>query len=133
MRKMTNSHDEILKYALKLLTVRDHTQASLKLKLIGKFGEAPDSVFQSLLAKRFLNDRRYAENYVSKHKERGKPWIHEELVARGIEPKLAEEILSAVGWPSLRDALAAKMADWKLRVPLQPLWQLAVAEFLRAP
>jgi SOS response regulatory protein OraA/RecX len=111
--------NEIYLYALKLLKARDYTVSKLSEKLEAKFGEAPPEVIQQLLQKKFLSDRRFAQNYVAKRKERGAPQLREELSARGIPSELAEEILSETGWPSLQEALAAKMNHWKLRPPLQ--------------
>ena len=45
--------------------------------------------------------------------------VRQELIARGIPAAVAGEILSATDWPSLREALTAKMKDWNLRAPLQ--------------
>ena len=71
MRKMSESQSEILTYAMKLLATRDYSVARLREKLVRKFGEAPEAVIQQLLTKRFLNDRRYAENYVANRRSRG--------------------------------------------------------------
>ena len=111
--------NEIFNYAIKLLRGRDYSINRIREKLAAKFGEVPESVIAQLLAKRFLDDRRFTENYVRRRMKVGQPRLREELGAQGIEPELAEEILSGAGWPSLRVALTAKMADWNLRVPLQ--------------
>ena len=112
--------DEIYSYALKLLKGRDYTVSKLRERLETKFGAAPPEVIQQLLQRKFLNDRRFAENYVAKRRRRGGPQLREELSARGVPSELADEILSAADWPSLQEALTAKMNDWKLRRPLQP-------------
>src|SRR5258708_6457715 len=111
--------DEIYTYALKLLRARDYSAARLRQKLKSKFGEVPEEVFDLLLKKNFLNDRRFAENHVARRKDRGVAVLREELLSHGIAPELADEIVSGADWPSLREALAAKMKDWKLRAPLQ--------------
>ena len=111
--------DEIYVYALKLLQRRDHTIANLRQKLVAKFGKAPEEAIDQLLRKNFLNDRRFAENYVRKRRERGAAVLRDELIARGVPETLAHEILSRADWPSLREALTAKMEGWKLRAPLQ--------------
>ena len=110
----------VFQHAVKLLAARDYTVTGLREKLIRKFGEAPEEVIQQLIAKRFLNDRRYAENYIATRKKRGAARLREELIARGIAVSLADEILSATEWPSLPIALATKMSGWNLRAPLQP-------------
>jgi SOS response regulatory protein OraA/RecX len=111
--------NEIYLYAVKLLKDRDYTVSKLREKLEAKFGEVPAEVIRQLLEKKFLNDRRFAQNYVAKKKHRGAPELREELSARGIPSELADEILSDMDWPSLQVALAAKMNNWKLRPPLQ--------------
>ena len=111
--------EEILSYALKLLRGRDYTVARLREKLAAKFGKAPEEVIEQLLKKKFLNDRRFAENYVERRKDRGAALLREELAARGVSPALIDEMLSRADWPSLREALTAKMNDWKLRAPLE--------------
>ena len=67
----------------------------------------------------FLSDRRFAENYVAKRKNHGPAVLRDELVARGVPVLLADAVLSQREWPSLREALAAKMNGWKMRAPLQ--------------
>ena len=120
MSRIITNVDEIYTYALKLLKSRDYSIASLRERLEARFGEVPQQVFEQLLQKNFLNDRRFAENYIARRKRRGPAAVREELLARGITAGLANEMVSRTEWPSLRDALNAKMNDWKLRVPLQP-------------
>jgi len=112
--------NENYSYALNLLKRRDYTVSQLTRKLEAKFGEAPPEVMQQLLQKKFLDDRRFVQNYVEKRKQRGAAQVREELAARGVPSNLAEEILSETDWPSLHEAVAAKMNDWRLRAPLQP-------------
>ena len=111
--------DEIYAHALKLLRARDYTVSQLNQKLETKFGSVPQEVVDRLIRKRFLNDRRFAENYVTRRKKRGPVLLREELLARGVPSALADEILSQTDLPSLKDALTSKMIDWKLRAPLQ--------------
>jgi len=120
MSRIITNVDEIYTYALKLLKSRDYSIASLRERLEARFGEVPQQVFEQLLQKNFLNDRRFAENYVSRRKHRGPAAVGEELLARGITAELVDEMVSRTEWPSLHDALNAKMNDWKLCVPLQP-------------
>jgi len=111
--------DEIYLHALKLLQRRDYTVAQLSQKLETKFGSVPEDVIVQLLQKKFLDDRRFAENYVSRRRNRGATILREELAARGVPASLAEEILSGTDRPSLQEVLAARIKDWKLRPPLQ--------------
>jgi len=117
---MITNVDEIYTYALKLLKGRDYSVATLREKLEKKFGSAPESVMDQLAKKNFLNDRRFAENYVARRKNRGAAFVREELLARGISAELTDAAISRAEWPSLRSALNARMEDWKLRAPLQP-------------
>jgi regulatory protein len=112
--------DQIYLAALKLLRNRDHTVSSLRQKLEGKFGVVPEDVIEQLLKRNFLNDRRFAVNYVSRRKDRSPSALREDLIARGVAVDIVDETLSQVDSPSLREAMAAKIEDWKLRTPLQP-------------
>lgn len=111
--------NEVHAYALKLLRVRDYSVSELRKKLSAKFGDVPEALVDQLIHKKFLNDRRFAENYVARRKERGVAAIRQELLDRGVAPDLAEEILSQTDWPSLQSAVKARMIDWNLRAPLQ--------------
>jgi SOS response regulatory protein OraA/RecX len=117
---MTEIGTEIFKYAVKLLGQRDYSIARLREKIESKFGQVPEETIEQLIAKRFLNDRRFAENHVSRHKKRGKVQLKQELLARGIREETADEVLAGTDWLSLTAALKAKMDVWHLRVPLQP-------------
>ena len=111
--------DEVFLYALRLLRQRDYTISALRQKLQAKFEIVPEGILDQLVQKNFLNDRRFAENYVGKRKDRGPAMLRAELVDRGVPESLAAAVLSRTEWPSLRQALAAKMKIWKLRSPLQ--------------
>jgi SOS response regulatory protein OraA/RecX len=117
-RIITNVN-EMYVYALKLLGGRDYTVQTIREKLALRFGRVPEEVITQLCSKNFLNDRRFAQNYVARRKDRGRVSLREELIARGVASDLADEILSQTDWPSLREAAAAKMKDLKLRAPLQ--------------
>jgi SOS response regulatory protein OraA/RecX len=110
----------IYNYAIRLLRGHDYTVFQLSQKLEAKFGEAPPEVIEQLLQEKFLNDRRYAQNYVARRKHHGALQVREELSVRGVPPQLAEEILAETSWPSLHEALTAKMEGWNLRRPLNP-------------
>lgn len=110
----------IYTHALKLLRARDYSIAGLREKLVEKFGAVPEEVIEQLLQKNFLNDRRFAENYIRKRKARGPAVLGEEMRARGVPAGLVEELLRQTDWPSLQNAVKAKMTDWNLRLPLQP-------------
>jgi SOS response regulatory protein OraA/RecX len=111
--------NEVYVHALKLLQRRDYTIAELRSRLVAKFGAAPEDVIQQLIQKNFLNDRRFAENYVAKRKDRGEMTLRNEMTARGIAADMVNEVLEEAEWPSLREAMAAKMKIWQLSGPLQ--------------
>jgi regulatory protein len=111
--------DEIYAHALKLLRMRDYTIAGLQKKLQSKYGVVPETVLDLLIQKKFLNDRRFTENYVARRKDRGVSLLRQELINKGVDTDIVDEILSNAEFPSLKEAVAAKMNDWKLRVPLQ--------------
>ena len=111
--------DKVYAYALKLLKAHDFSVADLRHRLEAKFGSAPEDVIQLLLEKNFLNDRRFAENYIARRRHRGQAVVREELLAHSISTNLTNEMVSRTEWPSLREALEAKMKGLKLRAPLQ--------------
>jgi SOS response regulatory protein OraA/RecX len=111
--------DEIYAHALKLLRTRDYTIAELQKKLESKYGVVPHAILDLLIQKKFLNDRRFAENYVARRKNRGVSMLRQELIEKGLDADIVDEILSNAEFPSLKEAVAAKMMGWKLRVPLQ--------------
>ena len=71
--------NEIYHHALKLLRRKDYTQKQLREKLEEKFGAVPDDITQQLLAKRFLNDQRYADNFAAKTLRLSSDWVREAL------------------------------------------------------
>ena len=109
---------EIFAYAMKLLATRDLTVAQLHAKLEAKFGEAPQEVIDQLIRKRFLDDRRYAENYTVKRLHRGPLILREELLSRGVDESIVEPILNSREWPSLEQALADRIQRWRLKPPI---------------
>lgn len=111
--------DEIYHHALKVLQRRDYTEKQLRAKLETKFGDVPGEVFSRLLTKRFLDDRRYAENFVAKHPDSHPERVKELLEEAGIRREIIEAAISAINWPSLPDVLKAKMLDWRFHAPLK--------------
>jgi regulatory protein len=117
MQKM-NGFETMLTYAMKLLSKRDYSTAELRQKLLSKYGEAPEDVIQHLILKRFLDDRRFAEAYISGRKKRGMLRLKHELEALGVPLDVVAETIAGGQWPSLHEALTARMVGWKLRTPL---------------
>jgi len=111
--------DEIYHYALKALQRRDYTEKQLREKLEGKFGKVAAEVISQLLSKRFLDDRRYAENFAAKHADNHPDQVRHLLYEAGVRRETIEATVSAINWPSLRDVVKAKMIDWRFHAPLQ--------------
>ena len=120
--------NEIYHHALKLLRRKDYTRRQLEEKLEAKFGQIPDEITQQLLVKRFLDDRRYAENFVTKHSDSHPDWVRQALEDAGIARKTVDLAIAASEWPSLRDVIKAKILVWRLRPPLE---RRAVARLFR--
>ena len=110
--------DKIYHQALKLLRRRDYTVAQLREKLQDKFGDVPGEIINTLMKKRFLDDARYAGNFVVKRKDFHPSLVRDELLSSGISPEIAEQVVSANDWPSLQHVVRAKMIDLKLQAPI---------------
>ena len=111
--------NEIYHHALKLLRRRDYTKQQLQDKLKAKFGEVPEEVTETLLRKRFLDDRRYTENFIAKHSDSHPDWVRQALEEAGADRQVIDEAIENSHWHSLRDVLKAKMLVWRLRPPLE--------------
>jgi SOS response regulatory protein OraA/RecX len=111
--------DDIYHHALKLLRRRDYTQKQLCEKLESKFGRIPDAVASGLIARRFLDDRRYADNFVAKHPYTHPNFIRQSLQDAGVDDQTIGLAIDAFDWPSLRTVLKAKMTVWRLSPPLK--------------
>ena len=111
--------DEIYHQALKLLRRRDYTTAQLREKLTGKFGEVPQQTIEALQKKRFLDDARYAANFVKKSPESHPTRVRDELLASGVSAEIIDRAIADHDWPSLQHIVRAKMNDWKLHAPIQ--------------
>jgi SOS response regulatory protein OraA/RecX len=111
--------DEIYHQALKLLRRRDYTVAQLRERLASRFGDVPDETIEKLVQKRFLDDTRFASNFVSKRSDRHPSLVREELLRAGISSEIIEQSLASNHWPSLQDVLRAKMVDWNFQAPIR--------------
>ena len=111
--------NEIYHYALKVLKRRDYTEKQLREKLETKFEQVPPEVISLLLAKRFLDDRRYAENVVAKNADSHPEHVRTLLDEAGVRRETIDAAVSAVSWPSLGAVLKARMIDWRFHAPLQ--------------
>jgi len=111
--------NEIYHHALKLLRRKDYTQKQLREKLEEKFGAVPDDITRQLLAKRYLNDQRYADNFAARHSDSHPDWVREALQEAGVDRAIIELTVASCDWPSLREVLKAKMLVRQLRPPLE--------------
>ena len=111
--------NEIYHHALKLLRRKDYTKRQLLEKLLPKFGDVPEEITETLIAKRFLDDRRFADNFAAKHSDAHPEWIRNALEEAGVERETVDLAVANCRWPSLRDVLKAKMLVWRLRPPLE--------------
>jgi SOS response regulatory protein OraA/RecX len=110
--------DEIYHQALKLLRRRDYTVAQLRERLESKFGEVSGETIDTLQKKRFLDDARYAGNFVMKRRDSHPSLVREELLNSGVSPEIVEQAISVNDWPSLQHVVRTKMIDWKLQAPV---------------
>ena len=84
-----------LERSCNLLMTKDYTEKQLceKLQGDGYSEEVIDKTVERLKNERFLDDRRYAENYIFwKAKERSKNRIFMDLAQKGIDGRLAEDV-----------------------------------------
>src|SRR5262245_23308504 len=102
-----------------MLRRRDYTQRQLQEKLEAKFGKVPQEIVSQLVQKRFLNDKRYVENFIGKHTENHPDWVRQALEDAGVARETIDPAIDAYDWPSLPEVLRAKMQNWRLRPPLE--------------
>jgi SOS response regulatory protein OraA/RecX len=111
--------DEIFQHAVKLLRRRDYTVEQMRQKLRDKFEIDPETVIQWLLQKKFLDDRRVAENIVNKSKHAHPKRVLQELLNAGIAPEIADAAVQVRPSPSLRDVVKDKIKALRLCPPLE--------------
>jgi SOS response regulatory protein OraA/RecX len=111
--------DKVYHYALRTLARRDYSERQLRARLVGKFGEAPDAVLALLKARRFLDDRRYADNFADRHADRHPAWVRAALEEAGVSAAIVDQTVRQRDWPSLRNVLDARIAGLGLRPPLK--------------
>jgi SOS response regulatory protein OraA/RecX len=79
----------------------------------------PEDLLAGLQAKRYLDDRRYAENFVATHTGSHPDRVRRELEEAGVGREIIDAALGSADRPSLRDVLKARMLVWRLEAPLQ--------------
>jgi SOS response regulatory protein OraA/RecX len=111
--------NEIYHQALRLLRRRDYTVQQLRHRLESKFGVSPEEVLSELLRRGFLDDSRFAENFVAKHGKTHPSLLRTRLEEAGVASQYIDSALANAACPSIRNAVDAKMAVWHLSPPLQ--------------
>ncbi|PIJ72598.1 recombination regulator RecX [Erwinia sp. OLTSP20] len=124
---------------MRVLAMRDHSEAELRRKMVmagqrtqfngrqdseqGPTDEEIEQVIAWCHQHDFLNDRRFAERFVTSrsHKGYGPQRIRVELQQKGIDRQLIDEMLAACGidWISL----AAELAGRRFGQPLPQAWK----------
>lgn len=109
--------DEIYNHAIKLLARQDCSILRLRMLLERKFVDIPQSVIDRLIEKRYLDDQRFAETYIRGRKSWGRLRLEYELIRQGVGKKIVEQVIAAEKWPSLVEALDAKIEDLNVKLP----------------
>lgn len=106
--------DEPLKYALKILGVKDYFTCEIREKLTGRFGdESAEETIAKLNEYGYLNDERATKNYIS-YKLRsgyGPYYIKEKLFQRGMETDISTINEVAVSENVDMDAIIRKLSE----------------------
>lgn len=101
-----------INYVLKLLSKRDYTTAEIKKKL--SMRDIPDMEQEEIVGflekKGFIDDYRYANNFVTAHTSRGDVRIKYELLRKGISSEIISQALSNIDKDVLLDR-AKKVAE----------------------
>ena len=89
--------------ATDLLSRRDHSEKELLIKLRQKgFKEEAEEAIEKLKYYGYIDDRRFAENYVKeliRIKHYGKRRVEQELYRKGIDREIISEVLEAAEFP----------------------------------
>lgn len=109
--------------ALALLGRRDYTAAELRTRLIEKehARDEVDAVIADLIEDRTINERRVAAAHIrvaNQIKGRGRLRIRQELAARGIDRRLADELIAEL--PQDDEAAAIRKFIERKRFPEKP-------------
>lgn len=97
MEDRANEKKDCLRRSGVLLAQRDYTCRRLREKLLtaGFDEEIVEETLQDLISARYLDDARYAENFVHAHREdRSRMRMRADLESRGVPPKVISEVLS---------------------------------------
>lgn len=102
--------------AFRLLARREHSRFELYRKLTRK--KFPlhlvNQVLDYLEEQNYLNDRRFAENWIKsrlRHKPRGPYLIKKELGQKGVDSSIQKELISSLVNPEVEYKLAKQLGD----------------------
>jgi SOS response regulatory protein OraA/RecX len=113
---------EVRTYALRQLSRREQSAHQLREKLSRRFPDADgstlDETIRDLAARKYLDDRRFAGQLVSRNCERGKPWLEAKLKECGVDDVVSGDVLGTIVWPTLAEATADRMERWGFCPPL---------------
>lgn len=87
-----------LNYALKILSKKDYSQAEIERKLIIRDVDKleQEKVLNFLKQKGFIDDVRFAENYMNSHTSRGDIRIRFELIRKGVDEDIINTALNKI-------------------------------------
>jgi regulatory protein len=116
-----------------LLARRDYSAAGLRERLVSNGFEAATvrQVLEEFIARRYLDDERYAAQYVAYHAARGHGprRIRRELTIEGVsEPLIAAALATIADWTALAREL--RIRRFGLRLPTSPQQQARQMRFL---
>lgn len=91
--------NKALQYALKLLGKKDYTEVELKRKFEQHDirGVEVEEALLFLKSNRFIDDERFATQYQKSHPGRGSIRIRYELMKKGVEESIINEVIADLG------------------------------------
>ncbi len=111
----------LVQHALKLLARRERTAHQVRERLAKRFGNdsaAIDEVLGRLSGAGYLDDERYARNWVRRRFDRGRARLEADLARAGVAPGVIRRVIEDQDWPSLAEALHDKMGSLRIGRPL---------------
>lgn len=130
------TEEAAMQYALRVLTYRPRSEAEMRQRLERKgFNPAvTDRTLATLARLQLLDDRDFAQSWVTARTGRGRIRLRQELRQKGISRDLAEEVLTTGLSADDEFAAAWQVAERAVRsqpVPLEPAALLRVRRLLQ--
>ena len=119
--------------AIKLLARREHSRLELMQKLLlrGYAEHAVESVFDWLIERNLLSDKRFCEMYIRTYQHRyGAVRVRQKLKEKGVSSSLIGEMLSTDEQSQLHQAMLMREKKFGPSLPLQKSQWLKEANFL---